>query len=257
MESSNSHTNFIVNFKEKTLISIQNKIDYYFYKRITSRYIQDISPKIKQDSYSDFIVVPYHSIYKLEKFATNLPEPDSILELNTAKNEGESFQLIIVPNRLNELKDIEITLTSKNIGLETIQFFQNEFVKLQKPIYTPTHKGYLSDPLIPMKKTIDTPTKIIAKNTYPYTIKPGECNSIWCTIKTSEKSKTGNHTLYLNVKCKTSESNTWIEKKIKVKLNIYNYIFLEKNIDHCICNISKISRGTKLLSKLSNNKTNI
>jgi hypothetical protein len=228
VENSRSNTNLIVNFKDRTLNSLQNKVDYSFYKRVTSKYIHDVSSKIKQNPYSDFIVVPYHSIYKLEKNATNLPQPDSILELNMAKNEWESFQLIIIPNRSIELKDVEITFMSKNIGLEKIQFFLNEFVKLQKPIYIPTHTGYLSDPLIPMENTMNTPIKRMAKNTNPFSIKSGECNSVWCNIKTSEKSKSGKHALYLKVKCRTSESKKWIEKKIKMRVNIYDYTLPKK-----------------------------
>lgn len=224
VESSSSHTNTIVYLKEKTIISIQNKIDYYFYKRATSRYIQDVSSIIGQDPTSDFLVVPHHSIHKLEKFATNLPLPDSTLELTLSKNEWESFQLIIIPNRLINLSDVQVTLVSESLNLETVDFFQNEYIKLLKPNYTPAHKGFISDPLIPMKiKSTKSVNKIIAKNNFPFTIKSGECSSVWCSLKTSKKSKVGNHTLYLKVKSKTSDDNQWKEKNIKLKLRILDY----------------------------------
>lgn len=229
VESSSSHTNAIVYLKEKFIISIQNKIDYYFYKRVTSRYIQDVSSRIGQDPTSDFLVVPYHSIHKLEKFATNLPLPDSTLELTLSKNEWESFQLIIVPNRQINLSDIQVTLVSKNINLKQVDFFQNEYIKLLKPNYTPAHKGFISDPLIPMKtKSIKNTDKIIAKNNLPFQVKAGECSSVWCSLKTSEKSKTGNHTLYIKVKTKTSNNNTWKEKKVKIKLRVLDYTLPSK-----------------------------
>lgn len=229
VESSSSHTNAIVYLKEKTIISIQNKIDYYFYKRTTSRYIQDVSSMLGQDPASDFLVVPHHSIHKLEKTATNLPVPDSTLELTLSKNEWESFQLILVPNRLINLTDVQVTMVSKNINLEKVDFFQNEYIQLLKPNYTPAHTGFISDPLLPMKiKPTKNTNKIIAKNSFPFQIKTGECSSVWCSLKTSEKSKVGNHILYLKVKSKTSDDNRWKEKNIKIKLRILDYVLPSK-----------------------------
>ncbi|GEM_PF-3906222 len=237
VESSDSHTSFLVNLKDKTLISFQNKIDYYFYKRVTSRYIQDYSEMLNQDPTSDFMVVPYHSIFKLEKHATNLPIPDSTLELTMSKNEWESFQLIVIPNRKNTLEDVKIRVLSNRIKFEKIQLFQNEFVELLKPAYLPFHKGFIADPLIPMNILKNKKNDLVAKNKLPFKINSGECGAVWLNLKSSKTTISGKHTLSIIVSCRSSESNQWISKKIKIKLNILDFSLPEKfEVKTAFCN---------------------
>ena len=223
VESSDNHTSFLVNLKDKTLIPIQNKIDYSFYKRTTTKYIQAYSKKLNQDPSSDFMVVPYHSIFKLEKHATNLPIPDSNLELTMSKNEWESFQLILVPNNKNTIKDVKIRVLPNKFKLEKIQLFQNEFVELLKPNYVPFHKGVIADPLVPMKIIESKKNDLLVCNELPFQIKSGECGAVWCNLKSSNSSATGKHDFSLIISCKSMNSDKWISKKIKVKITILNY----------------------------------
>jgi hypothetical protein len=223
--NSDNHTSLIVNFKKKLIDNIQERIDYYFYEHAISNYLREIEQHLHINEHDEFVVFPYHSIYKLEKNGKNLPRPKRNLEITVAKNEWENFQLMIIPNVNSNIIEIETSLLfPEKIGFEKFEFYQNEFVQLLKPQYsTAAHTGHVSDPLIPLTIIQNNHHKITGKNSIPLKIKSGECSSIWCSIKTNELTQAGNHILTFQIKCKIMPINKWIEKIVQIKIQVLDY----------------------------------
>ena len=224
--SLNSGTKFFVNLKNKLFDVTQEFVDYQFYERSSKSYVKDISDILKVSPKASFFIIPYHSVFKLEKHSSNLPIPDSALNLVMAKNEWESFQLIILPNNA-DLKDVHITMDSENMDVfERVELHQNTFIPLLKPYYPTKHQDEISDPLIPLQIDLSGDGKVLAKNNYPFYVKKGDNGAVWVSLKSSSFCKPGCYKLKFEVECKLmgdEGTSTLNKQNVEVQVNILDF----------------------------------
>jgi hypothetical protein len=135
---------------------------------------------------SDFGIALTHSVIKLRKDALfPLPVTDQI-EISLARNEYESFQLVILPFG-KEMKNIKVEvsdLSGKDGSLISKSRIETTLVDYNKidwqSAYVTEYKGWHPDPLIPLK----TGTRIDGKDV---------CRPLWITVYASTGTKAGEY----------------------------------------------------------------
>jgi hypothetical protein len=134
----------------------------------------------------DFGISATHSILKIRKDA---PFPVAIsdhVDLSLARNEYESFQLVVLPFRGN-LNDLTVDVSDlknnnggviekKNVAVSLVDYNKIDW----QPAYVPSYKGWHPDPLIPFKGVINIDATDV-------------CRPLWVTIYAPPGTKAGNY----------------------------------------------------------------
>ncbi len=159
-----------------------------------------------------FRVIPAYSMIKVprEQSLNNVWQRwnTSKIALTAAKDETESFQLVIIPGN-NGLQKVSIKAGDLHNGKSKIKIntYYVEYVRTIKPKNTkPAYVGWWPDVLVPMpkyKKTFDVPA--------------GRQEPIWFAIDVPPNSKSGNYV------GKISIIGDGVKVDVSVTLNVYNF----------------------------------
>lgn len=146
------------------------------------------------------------STYKIMKNSP-IPKKKGKVVLYSAKNETESFQLVLTPYRnLNGISLAVSDFRNTNgeiISSENIVVRQVEYVHVTKPSGRLHKAGWYPDPLPLYEKPLDA----IA----------GENTPIWFTVKVPSNISKGKYAAHVNLK-----SGSW-EVKVPIELNVWNF----------------------------------
>lgn len=146
------------------------------------------------------------STYKV-KFEDPIPEKKGNIEIWAAKNETESFQLVLAP--LHDIENIVIIVSDFNkkdgtlISSENITIRNVEYVKVTKPSGKLHKKGWYPDPLPLYEK--------------PFTATAGKNTPVWFTVKIPSNTAPGKYKASIKIK-----TTSW-ETVVPVELNVWNF----------------------------------
>lgn len=143
----------------------------------------------------------------------NLNMKQRIIEISAARNEYESFQLIISAKRDSKIE--RITVSNFTSGRK--QFPSQDNVEIYKvgyvPVTNPTDKlgqtGYWPDPLIPLALSKENPLPL----------NPKENNIFWFTIYVPEQAVSGNYKAYIRIKL----SQSTVITEVPMQLRVFNF----------------------------------
>jgi hypothetical protein len=143
------------------------------------------------------------------------PEMSSEASVSLARNEYESFQ-IVIGNGKEELKDVYVETadlkseeTGSRISSDNIEIFTVGYVPTKKPYYPVKFVGYWPDPLMPGK----------GKD-----IQPGFTQSFWATIYAPKDAIAGNYSGIFRVK-----SENKVLKEVPVNVRVYDFTLPDKS----------------------------
>lgn len=137
----------------------------------------------------------------------SVPENKRKIGIWAAKNETESFQIVLTP--LNDLKNISITFSDfrkdggGRIGSENILIRNVVYVKVSKPSGKLHRRGWYPDPLPLYEK--------------PFVAAAGVNTPVWFTINIPENTTPGKYKATINLK------NEFWETTIPVELNVWGF----------------------------------
>ncbi len=120
-----------------------------------------------------------HKVIGNRSYIKNHIKLNNKVELKLAKNETESFQVLLYDVREPLELVIQVELDGKPL-LET-KVFKVEFIETKRPYYPVVYVGKWPDPIIPLNP----------KN--PITISAGEIALLWVDIKANSNIKAGNY----------------------------------------------------------------
>ena len=146
--------------------------------------------------------------YKVLRDAPIPMKKSMSVEIKAAKNEYESFIMVIHPNLRMDNVRIEISSLTHTDGVTTFdsekfQIKKVEYVKVTKPTDSYGFQGYWPDPL--------------PEYNVPQTLTPGENHPFWITVKIPSEAKAGNYTGKLTV-----SSGNWIYKT-DIKILVWDF----------------------------------
>ncbi len=180
----------------KISINLAPKFDFAS-KKMTDKF-KSFFPLKKNQSYG----ISFHDAKKrFQKNNTNLPKPKINFNLESSKNDWQSFQILIVPF-LKNIEGIEIQILNAKFKMEA---FIGEYVYCNKPAYKTDYVGWYVDPLIPLKMEKNKESIIFKDVNYPLKIKKHENKSIWFNIYTDENTITGEYDLPIKIKIDNEE----------------------------------------------------
>jgi glycosyl hydrolase family 123 len=123
-------------------------------------------------------------------------------ELSLAKNEYEAFQVVIVPPKERELRNVSITVSSENKQLErSIQVAPVGFVKTKHPTYSVEYIGWYPDPILEFASHVN--------------IKAGDVQPFWIRVYAAKNMEAGTYDCQLKVSAK-NEKDIFIPFTIKI-----------------------------------------
>jgi hypothetical protein len=136
-----------------------------------------------------------------------VPSQKGKIVIRSAKNETESFQLVLTPS--GELKDISVNISDFRkkggaiISSENITIRNVEYVHVTKPSGKLHEAGWYPDPLPLYEK--------------PFSAVSGQNTPVWFTVKVPEDAAAGKYTASINLK-----SDDW-EYMVPVELNVWDF----------------------------------
>lgn len=164
-------------------------------------------------------VVPATEKYKLDQPVENFEDSISI---SAAKNEYESAQVIITPDR--NIRDMNIEVTDLTCGSDTvpaenIDIYWEHYVYLgrndiQNSEKTGFTEGYYPDALVPFS---------LRKEAGENKIRAGENQGIWITVKTDPQTPAGTYSGSLKLSSGSCTQN------VPVSLRVYDFALTDEN----------------------------
>ena len=199
--------------KIEILEKIHDKIDEYTNKEKTSNNLAlafNLESKKKTDKFKSLFStnsnqnfgISFHDAkMRFRKNNTNLPKPKINFNLESNKNDWQSFQILIVPFN-NDIEGIEIEVLNSQFQMEA---FIGEYVFCKKPAYKTENIGWYVDPLIPLTVKQNKESITFIDKIYPLKIKKYENKSIWFNIHTGENTFSGKYELPIKIKINNEE----------------------------------------------------
>lgn len=194
----------IIQFKaEENSLNIPERNEFNsLKKKINYQFIRSHFPKN-----NDFGVHFKSNCFKVQKYGQNFSKVDTNYALHLIPNEYESFQTIISVF-CDSVKIDSVWIENPNVWNPEI--FIQDFIYCKNPAYQPELKGWIPDPLIPIKYGIKN--KIYNQ----------ENSSIWITIKPDSIVNKNELSVYLSIKVyKNGKSSNKLVKKT-ININWYN-----------------------------------
>lgn len=199
--------------KIKILEKIHVKIDEFTSKEKTSNNLASVfNLESKKKTYkfkslfstnsNQKFGISFHDAKKrFRKNNTNLPKPKVNFNLESNKNDWQSFQILIVPFK-NDIEGIEIEVLNSQFQMEA---FIGEYVFCNKPAYKTENIGWYVDPLIPLTLIQNKESITFIDKSYPLKINKYENKSIWFNIHASENTFSGKYELPIKIKINNEE----------------------------------------------------
>ncbi|MFA5857520.1 MAG: glycoside hydrolase domain-containing protein [Elusimicrobiota bacterium] len=159
-----------------------------------------------------FIATPLNPLIKVFKDSPYTYTLEKNVELNTAKDEYTSFQVIVIPTEQN-VDDVNVELTDLKCGdtgavissKDNIKLSVVCYVKTGNPVYPIDRIGWFPDPLLDF---------------YKFKVKFTEVQPVWVTIHVPAETQAGNY----KGKVKVTIPGSYSAQEIPVTLRVYNFV---------------------------------
>ncbi len=178
----------------------------------------------KKSNYTNTIfgITPMHSIFKIDKYGNNLPEPVNKIEINVCKGEWESTQILVVPF-VDSIYNIKIDIHGLGLYYQEVECFSGEYAYCDNSAYPGVKEGWFADPLAPAE--IDTLQKNLLRFKFSPNlsmIKAGESKSFWLNYHIPDNVNAGKYNFEIIVSAQ-ADNNTTKYEKINVFLNVFDF----------------------------------
>lgn len=201
------------NMPSKFEIDVGNIVGNIESKKNTDKFKSLFSTNSKQS-----FGISFHNAKKrFRKNNADLPKPKINFNLESNKNDWQSFQILIVPFN-NDIEGIEIEVLNSQFKMEA---FIGEYVYCNKPAYKTDNFGWYLDPLIPLSMKQNKESITFIDKNYPIKIKKYENKSIWFNIYSGENTFSGKYELPIKIKINNEE-----------QIAILNLNLTDKTLNH-------------------------